>query len=58
MTHPLGESYEIWCDLNACQHCGGVGTVEDEDGYEHDCAACNGSGIDPDAEFVSDDGGK
>jgi DnaJ-class molecular chaperone len=54
MTHPLGESYEIWCELNPCLTCGGAGTVEDAGGGERSCLTCDGSGIDPSAVY---DGG-
>lgn len=36
--------YSLWCELHACERCGGDGGDEDED-----CRRCGGSGIDPDA---------
>ena len=60
MADPDG--YALWCELHACEACGGIGEgiLEDETpgewneetqsyGVHWVCAACGGSGITPDA---------
>jgi DnaJ-class molecular chaperone len=44
------EDYELWCELNPCPDCDGVGTIEG-DFLEHTCQRCAGSGIDPEATY-------
>ncbi len=56
MPHPLGEEYEIFCELNPCPSCMGQGMFEDEDGVVSECPHCAGTGLDPTAEFESDAG--
>jgi hypothetical protein len=55
---PLDEDYGLWCELNVCPACDGVGEdyIEDEwndsaggYGVTWVCQYCGGSGIDPHA---------
>lgn len=48
-TPRASHDYDLWCELNPCPACDGMGTVEDDDGFERECRACHGDGIDPDA---------
>lgn len=48
------EDYQLWCELNPCPSCDGLGTVEG-DLYEHTCETCDGSGIDPAAEYIGEE---
>jgi len=53
MTHPLGEGYLMWCELNACPECFGDGQIETDTGLERTCDVCDGTGVDPNAEYNS-----
>lgn len=55
---PMGDpkGYGLWCELNACPACEGVGEDWLEDEYDIDageygkawvCSLCGGTGIDP-----------
>lgn len=49
------DSYDLFCELNACSECGGDGVIPC-DGYgEHTCSRCDGSGVDPEAEYDGPD---
>lgn len=56
MIHPLGEDYELWCELNhrlqllRHRRMSGTGRCET-------CRTCDGSGIDASAVYESPDGG-
>jgi hypothetical protein len=41
------EAYALWCEMNACPTCGGLGELEYEDDDVRECGTCNGSGLDP-----------
>lgn len=60
---PLDPDYGLWCELNACTKCDGLGEdyLEDEwnestmdYGAKWVCPRCGGTGIDPDAVDQSD----
>jgi hypothetical protein len=51
MEDPQDE-YAFWCELNACPSCDGIG--EDDDPLFH-CEYCDGTGIDPSAEYTGPD---
>lgn len=46
------EGYELWCELHACDVCGGTGEIEADDIEEwRTCRRCGGSGIDYEPEI-------
>lgn len=46
------EEYALWCELNQCPSCDGVGEDDDPPFY---CDHCDGTGIDPEAEYTGAD---
>jgi DnaJ-class molecular chaperone len=50
------DDYNLWLELNPCPACDGDGEVHGAGGREHTCETCDGTGVDPDAEYEPGDG--
>lgn len=52
-------SWEAWgtpdyLDVPECSDCCGEGVNEGDDGLEHTCSRCGGTGVEPDQRFDDD----